>query len=196
MHAGDLVTLLVSGPLEMFASVAQPVAATVDGVAVQLAPSEVPFREYQVEFDGVAGAWVHAEVIGPAGDLFQGPRLLGPQGRIFVRSDYWHIPTTGRYRLMVPTAPMTLDDGVLYRLSSHAATATGGWQAIASLQAELHCPRRSLGCGDLTYGSVSPSQHTSVLTFGGYQAMAPWMVMLQPAPGVSASVELSVAPAV
>jgi hypothetical protein len=88
-------------------------------------------------------------------------------------------------------APMTLAQ-LSYRLFSHAAVASGDWDAIATTQRELRCPRRSMGCGEFSAGVVSTVDSGSE-AFGGYGP--DWMVLLRPAPGVTATVELSVAPA-
>ena len=93
-------------------------------------------------------------------------------------------------------ASMTLTKDGSYLLTSHAVAATGAWTAEATIQDELHCDKFSNGCGEGAAGYVNPTTTVSPYPFGGYGAPeAPWMVLLAPGPGVTASVELSVAPA-
>jgi hypothetical protein len=92
--------------------------------------------------------------------------------------------------------PMTLSNtGSFYRMNAHSFTATGPWNALATGQTVLHCgPRSGNGCGDGSTGQVSPEYVTSA-PFGLPSGLPnPWMVLLRPDPGVTASVEISVSP--
>lgn len=107
-RAGDKITFFAHGRQRAFVSVAQPVPIVVDAPATPINPSAVPYREYQLEFDGVAGDWVQAEVVGPlATDADYRPMLVGPGGHIYQNWRYGRLPATGRYRLMVPSVPTT-----------------------------------------------------------------------------------------
>jgi hypothetical protein len=233
VHAGDRVTLLTRGELTAYTPVSAPAAVTVGGPATTLAGDEQAYRLYQVEFEAVAGSWIHTQWLAGQLDpsLDYGPRLIGPRGHLFVRSSFWQIPRTGRYRLLVPMAPatgalslrirtirvlanampangtqvtlstpvpgewmlapMTLEN-LGYRLSSHAATANGPWEAVVTpLRDDLRCPGMAMGCGEFSYAAVSAAQTVSD-AFGGYGPE--WIMLLRTGPGVTASVELSVAP--
>jgi hypothetical protein len=100
-HAGQSVTLLASGRPKVFASIAQPVSVTVDGPPTALPPGDVPYRQYQVEFDAVAGTWLHNEVTGVVRRPQKTWTLLSPHGKR-LRTNWWQVPKTGHYRLMLP----------------------------------------------------------------------------------------------
>ena len=128
-------------PADAFASVAQPVPVAVDAAATILGPSAVPYRQYQVEFEATAGQWVHAEVRRPR-DTFDPPVLLGLDGHQFRGADYWRIPVTGRYRLMVPSEPTTQSTQVRIRTIRQVAPSAGRRDAPGRSPR----PSRASGC--------------------------------------------------
>jgi hypothetical protein len=94
----------------------------------------------------------------------------------------------------VMMTPMTLTKDSLYHLAVTSAAATGAWSAVATGQTELHCPRLSNGCGELSWGYVSDTDVESY-EFGLPSGLPnPWMVMLRPERGATATVGLKVFP--
>ena len=83
-----------------------------------------------------------------------------------------------------------------YRMHVHSFTGSGDdWVALATAVEELYCgPGSGNGCGDLSFGAVSPRYPTSG-SFGLSSGLPnPWFVLLATHPDATASVELSVAP--
>ena len=83
LEAGDQLLLVLSGSGPVVQSVAKKVAVAIDAPATTLPPSEVPYRDYELDFEGQAGSWVHLELAVPP-DAWSGwPSLLGPDGHQF-----------------------------------------------------------------------------------------------------------------
>jgi hypothetical protein len=103
-HAGDRVTVIAGGAaMTVWKSVAQTASTTVDAAAVSLPPAAVPYSDYHVQFDAVAGTWLHGEVLGAGGRPEFDAQLIGPHGRLFDNALWWRVPTTGQYTMVVPT---------------------------------------------------------------------------------------------
>lgn len=101
-HAGTRFVLVAHGDQTVYQTMADTYETTVDAPALSLSPGSVPHQDHDVEFNALAGTWLHAEVLRPRDDLDTTPHLIGPDGRLLGVGPAFQVPLTGRYRLVVP----------------------------------------------------------------------------------------------
>jgi len=126
-HAGERLLLVGAKATRVRAQRVPFVTAAVDGPAVTIDNQERPARLAFVEFQGRAGNWVGVVHSASAGStsLDLPLRLHRPHGVEVTRSfgplDYWQLPVSGRYRLIVP---IPADASSSVRLQSIAEVGT------------------------------------------------------------------------
>jgi hypothetical protein len=227
LHAGERVLALTADPpgaepvrgVRVWASTAKAVPVVVDGDSVVLTAGELPYREFQLDYQGIAGTWLHLEMVGFLGGV-------APTGA-------WYVPVTGPARVLVRTGADVATSTVRLRtvrqlpdplpvdgtpvtfealepgqwviggtaggnagylgLQASASTLADGWQGLArwpSYPTEPSDPGCN-GCGEFTSGQVD-AQHPVSEPFGG--TSGPWLVVLSVPPDQVGRVDLSLRP--
>ena len=185
-EAGQHLLLVPRGATRVQVTTASRRRVSIDGPAITLKAGDQPRRERSLEFDGVAGQYVHLESVGSLA-LTDGS-VLGPDGSYLPVPDvtsylggdaFWHLPATGRYRLLV-----TVDD------SEQDFPADATTQVRLRTIRQLSQPLAADGTlnrlataspGEWVLGTVelgAPSRVTATPA----AADSPWSVYLQPAP--------------
>jgi hypothetical protein len=211
LHAGERVLALTADPpgeepvrgVQVWASTPQTVPVAVDGDAVVLTAGELPYREFQLDYSGIAGTWLHLEMVGSLGGVAPTGAwyvpVTGP-ARVLLRTGAHHAMATMRLRtvrqlpdpLPVDGTPVTfeaLEPGQwviggtaggnhgYFELHASASTLAEDWSAQARrpiLPSGPYDPGCN-GCGDYLGGTVWAQQPVSGV-FGG--SSEPWLVVL------------------
>jgi hypothetical protein len=227
LHAGERVLALTADPpgaepvrgVRVWASTAKAVPVVVDGDPVVLAAGEIPYRELQLDYWGIAGTWLHLEMAGSLGGV-------APTGA-------WYVPVTGPARVLVRTGadpatstvrlrtvrqlpdplpvdgtPVTFEalepgqwviggtaggNSGYFELRASGGTLAEGWLGLARMPSYPSGPSDPgcNGCGEFTSGHVDAQSAVSE-PFGG--TSGPWLVVLSVPPDQVGRVDLALTP--
>lgn len=228
LHASERVLVLTGDPpgvepvrgVRVWASTTQAVPVVVDGDPVVLTAGELPYREFQLDYWGTAGTWLHLEMVGSLGGVAPAGAwyvpVTGP-ARVLVRAGFDAATASVRLRtvrrladpLPVDGTPVTfeaLEPGQwviggtaggypgYFELRASSSTLVEGWQGLARMPIYPSGPfdPGCNGCGEFQSGLVDAQQPLSPV-FGG--SSGPWLVVLSVPPGQLGRVDLALTPA-